>query len=247
MNRTAALLAPAATALLLSLAAAGRATDEAKPAGAAKGADGARDDGGKVLFEDPFSGKLAAGWRWLREDPKTHRIGKDGLEIRVEPGLADTVKNALVRPAPDRAKARYAVEVLVTSGARPTNQYEQAGITWYVDGKPAFKVVKELVDGKVIIIPARVPVDSETVGLRVLVEGRKITAQFRPKGTGAWKPAGAAELPPGKDEVSVQCYNGPPAEELWFRFRDFRIVELPPVPAPASPPPGAAPPAKAGG
>jgi hypothetical protein len=31
---------------------------------------------------------------------------------------------------------------------------------------------------------------------------------------------------PGDDEVSIQCYNGPPEAEHWIRFDDFRIVAV---------------------
>ena len=65
----------------------------------------------EVVFEDSLKGKLGEGWTWLREHPEYRRITPQGLEIRVEPGVAGTVKNALVRPAPDRTKASFAVEV----------------------------------------------------------------------------------------------------------------------------------------
>ena len=71
----------------------------------------------------------------------------------MQPGVADTVKNALVRPAPDRRKGRYAIEVTVTNLTPPTQQFEQAGITWYHKGKPVFKLVKELIDGKTVDHP----------------------------------------------------------------------------------------------
>ena len=31
---------------------------------------------------------------------------------------------------------------------------------------------------------------------------------------------------PGKDEISIQCYNGPADAEHWIRFDDFRITPL---------------------
>ena len=71
----------------------------------------------------------------------------DGLDIVVEPGLNDTVKNALIRVAPDRSKGKYQIEVTVHTLTHPTNQFEQAGITWYQNGDPMFKEVKELIDG----------------------------------------------------------------------------------------------------
>ena len=181
----------------------------------------------RVLFEDRFEGKLADGWTWLREDPKTWRIKDGGLEIRVEPGVAGTVKNALLRPAPDRSKTKFAVEVTIAFHTPPSKQYEQAGITWYTNGKPVFKIVKELIDGKLYIIPGKVPMDSEKVQLRVVVTADSFEAQFRPDGKGEFKTADKGKLPPpAKDQVSIQCYNGPKDAEHWIRFDDFRILEM---------------------
>jgi regulation of enolase protein 1 (concanavalin A-like superfamily) len=182
----------------------------------------------KVVFEDRFDGKLADGWTWLRENPKTWRFRDGALEIRVEPGAADNVKNALVREAPDRSKGKYAFELTVTALAKPVRQFEQAGLTLYIDGKPRYKVVKELVDGKlwVVAAPNKVPMDADTVQLRVIVAGDSFEVQLRPDAKGEFKTATKGKLPPGKMQVSVQCYQGPPDAEHWFRFRDFRILKL---------------------
>jgi hypothetical protein len=182
----------------------------------------------RVLFEDRLDGKPGEGWIWLRENPLAWRTRAGGLEIRVEPGLAHNVKNALVRPAPDRKKAGCAVEVTVTFIAPPTNQYEQAGITWYHGDKPVFKFVHEHIDGKDYMIPGKVPAPAKTVQMRLQVTADKYTAQFRPDAQGEFRTAAAGKLPPGDNErVSIQCYNGPPGAEHWFRFSNFRIVEAP--------------------
>jgi hypothetical protein len=181
----------------------------------------------KVVFEDSFSGKLDEGWSWLREDPDAWRLKDDGLEICVQPGVAATVRNALVRSAPDRSQGKYAIEVTLTNHSVPTQQYEQAGITWYVDGKPVFKLVKELVDGKLVIIPGRVPMEAKTVQLRLIVTADSWTAQFRPDAQGEFQTAASGKLPPqNKDQVSIQCYHAPPEGEHWMRFDYFRIVRL---------------------
>ena len=181
-----------------------------------------------VIFEDCFEGNLADGWTWLRENPQAWRIRQDALEIRVEPEVAHTVKNALVRQAPDRSRGKFAIDVTVTNTTRPTQQYEQAGITWYHGGKPVFKLVKELIDGELFIIPGRKPMPSETVQLRLIVKGDNFIAQFRPDAKGEFQTAATGMLPaPGDDQVSIQCYNGPADAEHWIRFDDFRILELP--------------------
>jgi hypothetical protein len=180
----------------------------------------------EVIFQDRFDGKLGEGWSWIRENPQNWRIKGKGLEIKVEPGVAETVKNALVRTAPDRSKRKYSVEVTVTFTTPPTNQYEQAGITWYHRGKPLFKLVHERIDGKLYVIPGKVPADMDTVQLRVSVSADKFIAQFRPNEKSAWKTVGEGKMPPpGKEQISLQCYNGPANAEHWMRFENFRIVE----------------------
>jgi len=181
-----------------------------------------------VIFEDDFEGKLGKGWSWLRENPKTWRIKDGALEICVQPGVAHNVKNALVREAPDRSKGKFAFDVTVTNNTVPTQKYEQAGITWYNNGKPVFKLVKELVSGELMIIPGRKPMTSESVQLRLIVDGSSYIAQFRPDGKGPFQTAAKGKLPaPLNDQVSIQCYNGPPNAEHWIRFDDFRISKLP--------------------
>jgi len=199
------------------------------------GRDGGGDDitnweapDGDVLFEDHFEGKPAAGWSWLSEDPKAWRIQDNALEILVQPGVATTVKNALVRDAPDRRKGTHAIDVTVTNHTMPTRQYEQAGITWYSNGRPVFKLVKELIKGKLYIIPGRKPMPAKTVQLRLIVTAGEWTAQYRPGGKGEFLTAAKGKLPPpGRDQVSIQCYNGPTDAEHWIRFDDFRITKLP--------------------
>ena len=180
------------------------------------------------VFEDKLAGKLGDGWTWLRENPKTWRTTEGGLEIRVEPGVAPNVKNALLRPAPDRSQSKYAVEVTITFTAPPTNQYEQAGITWYQKGKPVFKFVHEHIDGKDYMIPGKVPAPEKIVRLRLVVSKEKYTAQYQPDAKGEFRTVAAANLAPSDEEqLSIQCYNGPADAEHWMRFEDFRIVEVP--------------------
>lgn len=180
-----------------------------------------------IIFEDNFDGKLNEDWLWLRENPGHWRIRNGGLEILVEPGVADTVRNALVRPAPDRTAGKYAIEVTVSNHTYPTQQYEQAGITWYNDGKPIFKEVKELIDGELYIIPGKQPMPTKSVRLRLLVTSDSWEAQYHPEGETEFHTAAKGELPPpDKDQVSIQCYNGPADEEHWIRFENFRIKLL---------------------
>ena len=141
--------------------------------------------------------------------------------------MAPTVKNALLRKAPDRSKGKYAIEATTTLTAEPTRQYEQAGITWYRDGNPVFKLVHELIDKKTYIIPGKIPTATKTIELRLVVTADHYVAQFRPDGKGEFQTAAQGPLPAGREEqVSIQCYNGPPDAEHWIRFDNFRILEL---------------------
>lgn len=184
-----------------------------------------------VVFEDRFDGKLAAGWTWLREHPADWCIRDGALEIHVRPGDANSVRNALVRPAPDRRRGTYALEVTVQNASVPTRQYEQAGLTWYCQDKPVFKLVKERVDGQLMIIPGRVPMTAPSVQLRLVVTADSYIAQYRPGGQGEFLTAATGNLPPpGEDRVSLQCYHGPEDAEHWIRFDNFRILQLPEPP-----------------
>ena len=181
----------------------------------------------QIVFEDHFRGKLDEGWSWLRENPDQWRLANGGLEIQVEPGVADTVKNALVRSAPDRNEGTFAIEVTVTSHMVPTQQYEQAGITWYRDGKAVVKEVKELIDGNIYIFPGKKPMSDPSVRLRLVVTATSWEAQYRLVGEDTFHSSATGELPPpGEDQVSIQGYNGPPNEEHWIRFEDFCIKRL---------------------
>ena len=182
----------------------------------------------RVVFEDPLHWKLGQGWTWLRENPPAWRHSEQGLEIRVEPGLADTVKNALVRKAPDRSAGKHAVEVTIESTVAPTQQYEQAGLTWYQGNKPVFKLVHEFIDGKTYVIPGKKPTQTWRLQLRLIVSKDQYVAQYRADGKGEFQTAASGKLAPGMDEkISIQCYQGPADAEHWIRFSEFRIIEMP--------------------
>jgi hypothetical protein len=178
-------------------------------------------------FAESFDGALGEGWSWLRENPDAWRIADGALEIHVQPGKANDVKNALLRTAPDRSKGSFCIDVTVSNHTFPTQQYEQVGITWYKNDKPVFKLVKELIDGAVYIIPGKVPISSNVVQLRLIVTESTFKAKFRENAEGEFQTAAEGELPtPKNDNVSIQCYNGPPDAEHWIRFDDFVITKI---------------------
>ena len=65
-----------------------------------------------------------------------------------------------------------------------------------------------------------------SLGLTGSVTAERWTAQYRPNGEGDFLTAAEGTLPPpADDQVSIQCYNGPPDAEHWIRFDDFRILK----------------------
>lgn len=178
-----------------------------------------------IIYVDSFTDGFGEGWSWIREHDGYWRIADGGLEIRVEPGVKDTVRNALVRSAPPRP---YTVEVTIKNHTHPTTQYEQAGITLYNDGEAVFKAVKELIDGDLFIIPGKKPMPTDTVRLRLHVRADSWEARYRAEGATEFETAAEGELPPEQnDQVSIQCYNGPVEGEHWIRFEGFQISDLP--------------------
>jgi len=181
----------------------------------------------QTIFHDTLSDTLDSDWTWLREQPNDWRFQDGGLEICVRPGVKDTVQNALLRPAPDRSEGTYAIEVTITNTADPTQQYEQAGITLYNNGKPIFKEVKERIDGDLYIIPGKKPMPTQSVRLRLIVTATTWEAQYRPQDETDYQTAATGELPaPNNDQISIQCYNGPEEGDHWIHFSDFCITRL---------------------
>jgi len=190
----------------------------------------------KIIFEDNFDDKLKEDWSWLRENKEYWRIQDNGLEIRVVPGDENTVKNVLLRPAPDRNDGTFAIEITVSNYAHPIQPYEQAGITWYNDGKPVAKLVKELIDppnvphergGNIFIFPGDISIQQEKVRLRLVVSAHLWEAQYHFENRIEFLTAATGEMPiPNNDHVSIQCFNGPQNAEHWIRFENFQIKNI---------------------
>ena len=190
----------------------------------------------QIIFDDNFDGELKENWSWLRENSEYWRIQDNGLEIRVVPGDGNTVKNALLRPAPDRNNGTFAIEVTVSNYTHPVQPYEQAGITWYNGGKPIAKLVKELIDppnvphekgGNIFIFPGDISIQQEKVRLRLVVSAHLWEAQYHLENTIEFQTAATGEMPiTNNDHVSIQCYNGPQNAEHWIRFENFQIKKL---------------------
>ncbi len=197
----------------------------------------------ELLLAEDFQGKLSPGWSWIREHRGAWRVTAQGLEVRVEPGNMwgpqNDARNVLVRAAPECAS--NTVEVAVTFENHPTNQYEQVDLVWYFDDSNMVKLGEELVDGKLSVVMGReerdqcrtvaiIPLESNTVHLRLFVGAAEIRGQFCPAGATDWRDVGRCTLPAPANstaKVSLQFYQGPQNAEHWARVRGLRIFRQP--------------------
>jgi len=191
----------------------------------------------ELVFEDDFKDKIAADWKWVREDAKAWRTAADGLEIRVLPGNMwgppNNAKNVLVRPVPDPGRGRIEISAKVQN--EPTEQYEQVDLVWYYDDSNMVKIGLEQVDKKLCVVMGReekdrtrtiavIPKGTRSIELRLSVQGDKIEGHYRPHGADDWSRAGECTLPAhGKPKVSLQAYQGPAGVERWAKITEFRI------------------------
>eukprot|EP00746_Dinoflagellata_sp_MGD_P012387 gnl/MRDRNA2_/MRDRNA2_126411_c0_seq1.p1 gnl/MRDRNA2_/MRDRNA2_126411_c0~~gnl/MRDRNA2_/MRDRNA2_126411_c0_seq1.p1 ORF type:complete len:393 (-),score=80.70 gnl/MRDRNA2_/MRDRNA2_126411_c0_seq1:15-1193(-) len=112
------------------------------------------------VFQDAFKGpELGSGWRWVREENATWRLGEDALEIEIKPGgLWGRVFSEL--PGPPLLVRSFdnanAFEVTVTMPSTPGRRGEQAGLVWYIDDDNYAKLVVEWgSDGTANVVFAR--------------------------------------------------------------------------------------------
>ena len=180
----------------------------------------------EVVFEDRFEGNLKPGWVWLRDNPIARRFANNALEIQVEPFAENEARNVLVRPADFLGKGTFRIETQLTCVDHPCTQFQQGGIYWLQNGRVVFKVVQELVDGKLYIFPGKIPVDAETVNLRIICNGDNISAEYSQNGESSYRRIYEGKLNvSASDQVGLQCWHGPSGDKKpWMRFHYFRII-----------------------
>ena len=185
--------------------------------------------GQEVIFEDKFEGSLKPGWHWLRENPITRRFGNNSLEIQAEPFSENEAHNVLIRSAVFRKQGKYQIETELSYSDTPTSQYQQGGIYWIQDDRVIFKLVHELVDGKMYIFPGKVPIESTSVKLRITVNNDNVTAEFCNAGENNYRCIyeGKIEPPKDTDRIGLQCWHGPKTgDRPWLRFHYFRVIKV---------------------
>jgi len=196
-------------------------------------------DAPKLHFEDPFSGKLDGGWKWLRERPDAWRIAGGALVIDTLPGsywkTQNNSKNTLLRPVPVSPKDGFIIEVLLDN--QPAQQFEHAGILLYFDGENHVALNKEFLGKQSLVIVSEqdgkpaVGAEKEYRGrevwLRLIVRGTRTTGQFRASETEPWQILGDRTLPASTKELLAGIHSGYGLEnpERQARFRNFRILQ----------------------
>ncbi len=190
-----------------------------------------------ILFAEDFEDALDAGWEWLREDPEDWRLTDGALEISARPGLEDTARNVLRRHVPEIHERLLAFEVTVAFTSPPTEQYEQAGLAWYADDAPVFKLVLEQIDEECFIIPGHHPTEAMQVRLRmeINVDIGRVRTWYRELDTDAedaeeaedattWKVVVEQDFSDGyMNHIALVTYHGPEDADHWMRFSDFAI------------------------
>jgi len=226
------------------------AQDNAVKNGAPKSA-AAKDVGMKEVFVDKFSGKLAEGWGWYREDAEGWKVDDQGLQLRTLPGTiwSKTQFNQLERLAPASPEGKaQAVEVTVTHS--PQTEYEQAGLQVMIDDQNIATLCTELYKGKFSVVSGRriegkfshggdaaiegttgesktaesKTVESKSVTLRITKKGPSVKLEWL--SGNEWKTLNEYPYPaPGTLKVGIHAHGGRRGEERWARFQNFRILQ----------------------
>ncbi len=188
----------------------------------------------EIVFEDRFEGSLKPGWIWLRENAVCRRFVNNSLEILMEPFGDGEARNALMRPLNflrwrnGKTDGAYRFETELTFLEKPSAQFQQCGIFWLQNDRVVFKLVKEYIDGKTYIFPGKVPVDSNSVRLRVTVVGQNVVAEFCCAGESSFRRVYEGRIDAGpNDRIGLQCWNGPVDDDRqWVRFHYFRVERI---------------------
>lgn len=195
-------------------------------------------------FTENFTAAPAAPWKWIRENRDAWRVGKQGLEVKIEPGNmwgpANDGKNVLVRPVSPPAAGSLEITAIVKN--QPTGQYEQTDLVWYFNDSHMVKIGQEMVDGKLSVVMGReekdqtrtmgiYPLATALVKLRLVVRGDKISGEYQPGGEGPWLPAGTTTVPRpaagGQPHIALMFYQGTVEAPHWSQVSELKAVPRP--------------------
>ena len=193
-----------------------------------------QDAGERVLFADPFKGKLAEGWHWIRPTDSDWSASDDGLRIKSLPGTlwltSNNAKNLLLRQL--TATNGYSLSVAVTS--EPSRNGEQAGLLLYVDDDNYIKVVREFYQGQLHLIFAReeegrgegiryLPNTQNPVVLRLSVKDSAVTASYRNPESREWYALGTCAALKRFPRAGLFTHGGDPQADRRVRYNGFEI------------------------
>lgn len=190
-------------------------------------------DAGEVRFEDTFDGPLKDSWQWIREDKSDWQLKDGGLEVRSQPGRiwgGNDAENLLLRPFSSRPRQAASIDV----AHRPAEKWEQAGLLWYVDDDNFVKLISEQIDGKMYVVTARelagrgsvvgkIEVPTANLRLRLLVEGDRVTGQWRVHPDDAWSTSGVCDFAAERPRFGLFTQNGSATVNRTVRFDNFAI------------------------
>lgn len=207
----------------------------------------ANEEGGQVLLRESFGGSLPACLRWVREDASEWRIREGKLEVRSQPGHiwgGNDAKNVLLFDGPVDGPA----EARVSVAHQPKELWEQAGLLWYADDDNFVKLISEQIEGKMHVVIARelggrgqvvgkLVVPASDIQLRLKVDGKQVTGQWRITEKDAWNDAGTCPLDVEKQaHFGLFTQNGSKDTVRWVMFDDWEITKTKSAAAPPSQP-----------
>jgi regulation of enolase protein 1 (concanavalin A-like superfamily) len=196
----------------------------------------AEEDNGQVLLHEGFGGSLPSCVRWVREDANEWRIREGKLEVRSQPGHiwgGNDAKNVLLFDGPIDGPA----EARVSVAHQPKELWEQAGLLWYADDDNFVKLISEQIEGKMHVVIARelggrgqvvgkLVVPASDIQLRLKVDGKQVTGQWRVTEKDAWNDAGNCPLDTEKPaHFGLFTQNGPKDPVRWVSFDDWEITK----------------------
>ena len=141
----------------------------------------------------------------------------------------------MVYDKPDSSDS-FRVEVSIES--EPVNNAEQAGLILYSDDDHYIKFVKELVDNQHVVVlavevggkaavHAKLPIDTDHIGLRLTIQEQMIHAAFREKGSFNWQQLEPIEVPALANWApGLIAHGGDGSTVRWGKFSDLSIIAL---------------------
>jgi len=190
----------------------------------------------RVLVNEGFDGALPRSFQWVREDPSEWRIQDGQLQVRSQFGRiwgGNDARNVLLVESPKAGR----IDAQVSVTHQPKELYEQAGLLWYVDDDNFVKLISEQIQGKMHVVIARevdkrgevigkLEVPTANVQLRLLVDGNRVTGQWRINNDDAWNDAGTCPFEvPGNRRFGLFTQNGPKDAVRWVAFDRFILSQ----------------------